>query len=146
MRDTSKASWRPALGFTALANLLVGGPAYVVSFFITYAFEDDVQPDNHLTFVALIAIWAVVCGLVIAALMRMARSRPPAGRLFGFCVTTSLALNLLALSIGSLVSADLKDLGSVSAGFSTATDTLLVGGFLTGAVVMAALARRISRS
>jgi hypothetical protein len=55
----------------------------------------------------------------------------------------SLALNLVVVGAGSIVSATHKDENSVSADFSTATDVLVASGLFVLAVALVASALRI---
>lgn len=49
------------------ANIVLGLPAYFVSFLLAYGFRDDVGPAEHLRFLVLIATFASVSGLVSLA-------------------------------------------------------------------------------
>lgn len=128
-----------------LPNLVLGAPAYFVAFLFAYGFEDSVGLAEHVTFLVLIAIVAMVSGVVGVALMTRVEPRLSASRRAAFCVPISLALNLAVLGAGSIVSATHKEENSVSAEFSTLTDVVLAVGLFGLAIVFAAAGLRANR-
>jgi cytochrome bd-type quinol oxidase subunit 2 len=136
---------RPPEGFwsVAIANGVLGLPAYFISFLFAYGFQDEVGLADHMTFLVLIAIFAVLSGLAGMALPWMPQPRPTAARRAEFGVQMSLALNLAIVAAGSVVSATHKDEGSVSADFSTTTDVLLASVLLVLAAALATAALRV---
>ena len=136
---------RPIKGFWSILipNAVLGVPAYFMSFLFAYGFRDHVGLMEHVTFLVLIAIFAAVSGLVGMALPMTPKPRPSAARRAVFGVRMSLALNLVGVGAGSIVSATHKDENSVSADFSTVTDVLLASGLFVLAVAFAASALRV---
>ena len=128
-----------------LVNCVLGLPAYFISFLFAYGFRDEVGLAEHVTFLVLIGTYAVVAGLVGAAVPLSSRPRPPFSRRAAFSVPMSLALNLAVVGVGSIVSATHKDEGSVSADFSTTTDVLVACGLFVLAAVFAVGALRRKR-
>jgi hypothetical protein len=125
-----------------LSNIVLGMPAYFISFLFAYGFRDVVGVTEHVTFLVLITIFAVTSGL---ASMIIPVSRPPgasASRRAAFVVQLSLALNSAVVGVGSIVSALHKEENSVSADFSTATDVLVAAALLGLAAVLATTALR----
>ena len=136
---------RPHEGFLVvlLLNVVVGLPAYFISFLFAYGFQDDVRLENHVTFLVLIAMYATVTGAVGMALFRTPEPRPSMAARVAFGVPMSLALNSAVVGIGSIVSATHKDENSVSADFSTVTDVLVASGLFVVAIALAAAALRV---
>lgn len=110
----------PVLG----VNVLLGSPAYLFAFFFTYAFRDSIGWSAHLTFVATIAAYSVVTG-ILALSPAASRYRESSLHILTFGVLSSLALNAAAVGIGSIVSDANKNQGSVTAGFSTTADIVV---------------------
>lgn len=122
-------------------NAVLGIPGYFIAFLFAYGFRDTIGTAEHLTFLGLVAVFAVVCGLV--ALFSAAwEPEARADQLFAFGILASLSLNSLAVGIGSIVSALNKDQNSVSEGFSTTTDVLVAAGLLGAAALLAVAADR----
>jgi hypothetical protein len=136
---------RPIDGFWSvlIANVVLGVPAYFISFLFAYGFQDEVGLGAHVTFLVLIVIFAALSGIAGMALPWVPQPRPPVASRAAFGVQMSLSLNMAFLAAGSVVSATHKDEGSVSAGFSTATDVLLFCGLLVLAIAFAASALRV---
>lgn len=136
---------RPIEGFWSILipNVVLGVPAYFISFLFAYGFRDDLGLMEHVTFLLLIAIFAAVSGIVGMVLPMTPKPRPPAAKRTAFGVRMSLALNLVVVGAGSIVSATHKDENSVSADFSTVTDVLLASGLFVLAVALAASALRV---
>ena len=126
-----------------IANVVLGVPAYFISFLFAYGFKDDVGLGAHVTFLVLITAYAALSGAAAMALPWMSEPRPPAVRRAAFGVQMSLSVNMVFLAAGSIVSATHKDEGSVSADFSTATDVLVFCGLLVLAAALAAAAVRV---
>ncbi|MCW2783773.1 MAG: hypothetical protein JWP74_290 [Marmoricola sp.] len=107
-------------------SLFFGVPVYFVAFLFAYGFQDSVGWKNHLSFLAAIAIFAVLCGLsvLLAAVWEPAVTT---GELFAFGIQAALALNALVVGIASLVSDANTDQGSVTAGYPQVTDALIAG-------------------
>lgn len=125
-----------------IANAVLGLPAYFISFLFAYGFRDDVGLAEHVTFVALIAIFACVSGLVGVAASTAFRPGRSLARRAALGVRLSLALNSAVVGVGSIVSATHKDENSVSADFSTATDVLIAMVLFVLAVALAVAAVR----
>ncbi|MCZ4499552.1 MAG: hypothetical protein JWQ74_2105 [Marmoricola sp.] len=125
-------------------NVLLGVPAYFISFLIAYGFEDAVRLPQHLVFLGLITVFAGVTG---ALALTPAASRYPEStlHLLTFGVLTSLSINALAVGIGSIASAANKDQGSVSADFSTTTDVVVALALLGVAVACGFAAAAVRR-
>ena len=138
----------PVRGLLAVlaANLLLGVPAYFTAFLMAYGFQDPVALGNHVTFLVLIAIFAVATGLIGMAVS--ANGGPPAtaGRRVRCGVLASLALNTAVVGAGSIVSAQHKAENSVSAGFSTTTDVLVASVLFVMAIVLTLAAVRVVSS
>jgi cellobiose-specific phosphotransferase system component IIC len=129
------------LGLVAIVNVVLGVPAYFVSFLFAYGFEDSVHVGNHVAFLVMIAIFATVTGL----LSTFTKGDRPFARRASVGVLASLALNSAVVGAGSIVSAAHKDDGSVSAAFSTQTDVLVATGLFVVACACAAAALRAAR-
>lgn len=136
---------RPIEGFWSvlIPNAVLGGPAYFISFLFAYGFRDDVGLMKHVMFLVLIAIFAALSGLIGMALQMTRKARPSAARLAAFGVPMSLALNLVVVGAGSIVSGTHKAENSVSADFSTMTDVLLASGLFILAAALAASALHV---
>ncbi len=128
-----------------VTNGALGLPAYFISFLFAYGFRDVVGWGEHLTFLVLITVFAVVAGLIGAAFWMASGPRPGAARRIAFGVLTSLALNAAVVGAGSLVSAAHKDEGSVSAAFSTPTDVLVAVVLFVLAAALATAAHGVGR-
>jgi hypothetical protein len=125
-----------------LANVVLGAPAYFISFLFAYGFRDQVGLAEHLTFLVLITIFACVTGVVGAAFAAASRpGRPFADRVVPG-VLMSAAMNAAAVGAGSVVSALHKAENSVSVDFSTTTDVLVAAGLFVTALVLGAAAVR----
>lgn len=126
-------------------NVFLGVPAYFVAFLTAYGFVDSITLGEHLTFLTLIAVYAVLAGALAAA--------PPAMRypdstlqIQAFGALTSLAVNATAVSLGSIVSAVNKDQNSVSADFSSTTDVLVAAALVGVAALCACAANAVRRT
>lgn len=128
-----------------VTNSILGVPVYFISFLFAYGFRDVVSRAEHLTFLTWVAIFAIVAGLIAAALPAAARPGPPAAHRAAFGVLMSLALNSAVVGVGSIVSAAHKDEGSVSADFTTTTDFLVAAGLFVLTAALAAAALRVDR-
>jgi hypothetical protein len=142
---TAVRSMRPleAIFSVLLLNVVLGLPAYFISFLFAYGFRDTVGVAEHVTFLVLIAIFAVVTGLLGAVLPLTSAPRPPMRRRAVFGVLVSLAVNSAVVGLGSVVSAMHKDEASVSADFSTVTDVLVASVLFVLAAALAAAAMRV---
>ena len=127
----------PVLGL----NAFIGLPVYWITFVVAFAYEETIGPALLLVFLAPIAIYAALVGLIV---LFSAAWEPEAdvGPLLAYGVLTSLALNGFTVGVGSIVSALNKDHGSVSADFSITTDVVLSLGLFAFAAACVALARR----
>lgn len=116
----------PVLTFlpVLIPSLFGGVPVYFFAFLFAYGFRDTIGWGNHLTFLAAVAVFATACGLPV---LLAAEWEPVVNtrELFAFGIQSAWALNALAVGIGSIVSADHKAEGSVSADFSTTTDVVV---------------------
>ena len=119
-----------------LPNLLLGLPAYAMSFLFAYGFQDSVGIVDHASFLILITVFAVVTGLIGAALLGRRTPGLPEGPRRAFCIPMSIGLNLGVVGVGSIVSALNKDQGSVSADFSVLTDALVAIFLFTAATAL----------
>ncbi len=128
-----------------VTNAVLGLPAYFISFLFAYGFRDVVGGAEHLSFLLLVAIFAIVSGLIGAAFWMTSRPRPAAARRAAFGVLVSLALNSAVVGAGSVVSAANKDEGSVSAAFSTPTDVLVAALLFVLAAALGTTALRVGR-
>jgi hypothetical protein len=126
-----------------VTNLVLGVPAYFISFLFAYGFEDQVGVGNHVAFLVLITIFATVTGVLAMALPLTSGPRPSAARRAAFGIPMSLALNLAVVGVGSIVSATHKEENSVSVDFSTTTDVLVAAGLFGAAIALAAIALRV---
>ncbi len=128
-----------------LTNVVLGLPAYFISFLFAYGFRDTVGVAEHVTFLVLISIFAAVAGLIGTALTPTTGAPLVMRRRVPFGVLMSLGMNSAVVGLGSIVSAMHKDEGSVSAAFSTTTDVLVAAGLFAAAVALAAAALRADR-
>ena len=126
-----------------VANVLVGVPAYELFFVYADGFSESVGLREHLTFLAVIAILAVVAGAIGGVIRTSADPQLPLGSRAIFGVLASLALNSFAVGVGSIVSATHKDEGSVSADFTTTADVLVAAGLFVVAAMFGAIAKRL---
>jgi hypothetical protein len=131
-----------AFGWVLLTNLLLGMPAYFISWVFAYGFVDSVTPQDHVTFLLMIALFAGLCGLVQVSGPCSADTSARQRAAFG--VLSSLSLNATVVGIGSVVSSEHKAEGSVSATFSTTTDVMVAACLCLAALGCALAARRVS--
>lgn len=131
-----------AFGWVLLTTILLGMPAYFISFVFAYGFRDSIAPRDHVTFLLMIAAFAGLCGLV--QIFGPSSANTSAKRRAAFGILSSVSLNATVVAIGSIVSAKHKAEGSVSATFSTATDVSVATGLFLIAVCFALMARRLS--
>ncbi|MDR7086143.1 hypothetical protein J2X11_000982 [Aeromicrobium panaciterrae] len=115
-------------------NLLVGFFGYFVAFLFAYGFRDEIVAANHLAFLMLVGGVALVAATLSIPLIKNA-SRLTVPNAAKLTLSVSLATNLLAVGVGSIISARYKNEGSVTAGFSTSTDVLVAGGLFAGAII-----------
>lgn len=134
---------REGLLVVLLLNVFLGVPAYFISFLFAYGFEDEIGLRQHVTFLVLIAVFAVVTGVGAMAFPLGPKPRPRLGRRVAFGIPMSLAVNLAVVGLGSIVSAQHKAENSVSADFSTQTDVLVATGLFVVAIVFAVVALRV---
>lgn len=115
-------------------NLVIGFVGYFVAFLFAYGFRDEIVAANHLAFLVLVGGVALVAASLSTPLIKNASrlTLPNAAKL---TVSVSISINLLAVGVGSMISARYKDEGSVSAAFSTSTDVLVAGGLFAGAII-----------
>ncbi len=123
-----------ASGIIAGVNLIIGFVGYFVAFVFAYGFRDEIGLTEHLFFLAMIGVVTLVGAAVSAAVIKPSTSltwRQSAA----LAISVSAAANLLAVGLGSIVSATHKAEGSVSADFTTTTDVAVAACLLGGAVI-----------
>ncbi len=128
-----------------ITNSVLGVPAYFISFLFAYGFRDVVGRAEHLTFLTLVATFAIVAGVIGAALTTATRPRPAAARRAAFGVLMSLGLNSAVVGVGSVVSAAHKAENSVSADFTTTMDVLVAAGLFVLGAALATAALQVDR-
>jgi hypothetical protein len=131
---------RNAVSIVGLLVVLIGPIAYFVAFLFAYAFSmDPITPGQHAFFLAEIATIAIIIAVVATPFVRASAAIPWA-QAFWLSISTSIAINLVVVGIGSIVSAMNADQGSVTAEYSWTTDVLLAAGLLGPAAVGAWIA------
>ena len=134
---------REALGWgTVLVVCLLGGTVTLfVAFLFAYGFSDEVRPGQHVAFLVMLLLSAVALGL-LAGLLFAAMARLPVRVGLAFGVAASLALHLLTLAGGVVVSLTHEDENSVTADQADWPFVLLVVLAVVGAVASGTIAHR----
>ena len=118
---------------------LLNAVSYFIAFLFAYGFKDRVTTGQHLFFFACAAVIILVSArLSVSVVGGGLGDRAPEA----FARWATVALNLVALGAGSIVSATHKDENSVSADFSTTTDVVIAVALLGPAVIAAGLTWR----
>lgn len=125
-----------AIGIVVGINLLFGIVGYFIAFLFAYGFSDEITPAQHVFFLFMIgALTALAAAVSVPAI------KPALGvrvkQTAAFAGSVSATLNLVVLGLGSIISAQHKDDGSVSETFSTSTDVIVATTLLGGAVIAA---------
>ena len=118
---------------------LMNTVAYFIAFLFAYGFKDEVMTGQHVFFLACAAIITLVAARLSATVVGGGLGVRAPG---AFGAWAAVTLNLVAVGLGSIVSATHKDENSVSANFSTTTDVLIAVALLGPAVVTAWLTWR----
>jgi hypothetical protein len=127
-----------ALALIAGLNLM-NAVSYFVAFLFAYGFKDRVTTGQHVFFFGCAAVIILVSARIsVSAVGGALGVRAPKA----FATWATVALNLVVLGAGSIVSATHKDENSVSADFSTTTDVVIAVALLAPAVVAAWLTWR----
>ena len=130
-------------GLGALALIgglsLLNAVSYFVAFLFAYGFKDEVTTGQHVFFLACVAVITVVSAR-LSALAVSGGLGVRAPRAFG--AWAAVTINLVAVGLGSIVSATHKDENSVSADFSTTTDVVIAVALLGPALITAWLTWR----
>lgn len=138
---TSTPRWAVAVGVVLLVDGAIGVIGYFIAFLFAYGFSEGVSNAQHgvfLTAVAVIGIGsAAVTTPVVVGVAGLGTRR--AAAVAGW---TTAAGTLIALGLGSIVSATHKDQNSVSASFSTTTDVVVATCLLVPGLVAAWLTWR----
>ena len=121
-----------AIGIIGGINLVIGFVGYFIAFVFAYGFRDEIRLAEHNFFLVMIAAiaaaGAIVSTFVIKPALHLTLRQSAA-----LAISVSAAINLLVVGLGSIVSAQHKDEGSVSADFSTTTDVIVAACLLGGA-------------
>ena len=118
---------------------LMNAVSYFVAFLFAYGFKDRVTTGQHMFFFGCAAVIILVSARIsVSAVGGALGVRAPKA----FAVWATIALNLVVLGAGSIVSATHKDENSVSADFSTTTDVVIAVALLAPAVIAAWLTWR----
>ena len=117
---------------------LMNTVAYFIAFLFAYGFKDEVT-RQHVFFLVCAAIITLVSARLSATVVGggLGVGAPKA-----IGAWAAVTLNLVAVGLGSIVSATHKDENSVSANFSTTIDVLIAVALLGPAVVTAWLTWR----
>lgn len=129
------------MAVVGLVSVVVAPVPYFVAFLFAYGFNDQIRPSTHIIFPLEVAVVAVVIALLAMFVVRAAAAISMR-RALCLSLWLSLAINLTAVGIGSIVSAYNADQGSVTAEYSLTTDALLAAGLLGSAAVAAWIAFR----
>jgi len=134
---------RNAVAIVGLLAVVIGPIPYFVAFLFAYGFSmDPITPGQHAFFLAEIATLAIVVAVVATPFVRASAAIPWA-QAFWLATSTSIAINLAVVGIGSIVSAMNADQNSVTAEYPWTTDALLAAGLIGSAAISGWIAVRL---